>query len=195
MRISMAISCLVLAGCNANIHPDTGFIDDMKFGQAYKNNMTIQSRPPITALVDLSHEFRAAVPDKVTFDFNSTDLDPTARSTLRRQAAWIRERGNIRFGIIGHADQIGGQDYNHALGQARARVVLDFLLQNGVDRAQLEILVSRGDLDPLLDTGDRERLNRRAVTRVAGLVNGDPRPLSGDRGKLIYEARINPGPD
>lgn len=187
MRISTTLCCLALAGCG-NIHPDMSYIEEMEFGQATAHNRAIQSQPPAGRFMDLSREFRLAVPDRVTFDFNSPRLDATARSVLQRQAAWIIAHPEARFGITGHADQIGSEDYNHALGQARAEAVLAFLVSSGIDRSRLELLMSQGDLVPLRDTGARERLNRRAVVKVSGIVDADPRLMHGDRAQVIYQA-------
>lgn len=69
----------------------------------------------------------------VYFDFNRSSLKSSERAKLNQLAAAIREFRNIEsVSIVGHADRIGGNDYNVRLSQKRANAVKNYLAANGI---------------------------------------------------------------
>lgn len=120
----------------------------------------------------LEDRFRAEVPTMINFAFDESVLDGEAKNILRQQAAWIKRWPMVRFKVYGHTDKVGSNAYNNALGMRRARAAVNFLVSEGVPRGRLIAVVSRGESEPLVNTEDRERLNRRTVTMVAGFVKG-----------------------
>jgi peptidoglycan-associated lipoprotein len=68
----------------------------------------------------------------VHFEFDSDDLDETARGTLDENLAWIRDNAKARIEIEGHCDERGTVEYNLALGARRAKAVQDYLTTQGV---------------------------------------------------------------
>ncbi len=120
----------------------------------------------------LEDRFRAEVPTMINFAFDESTLDGEAKNILRQQAAWIKRWPMVRFKVYGHTDKVGSNAYNNALGMRRARAAVNFLVSEGVPRGRLIAVVSRGESEPLVNTEDRERLNRRTVTMVAGFVKG-----------------------
>ena len=100
----------------------------------------------------------------INFEFDSDELTAEAMVKLAAQAAWIESNPNIRFGVIGHTDLVGDLDYNMELGMRRAERVIAALISAGVSEEQLVAQVSEGELDPIVDTEDREAANRRTTT-------------------------------
>jgi peptidoglycan-associated lipoprotein len=114
-------------------------------------------------------DFTVNVGDRVFFTTDSTDLTPTSRQTLDRQAAWLRRYARYPITIEGHADERGTREYNLALGARRAQVVHDYLVARGVPATRMRT-ISYGKERPVA-TCDEERcwdLNRRAVTVLSG---------------------------
>jgi peptidoglycan-associated lipoprotein len=187
----LGISGLALAACNPDrFTEDAGArIDEGGFGNPTANNILIQTgqRPYV---INLAERFAREVPDTVTFEFDSVALDGAARQVLLQQANWIRQFPEVRFRVFGHADLVGSSAYNRQLGLRRARAVVDFLVRNGVSRARLEAVISHGDTQPLIQTPDRERRNRRAVTEVAGFVQRHPTVLNGQYGDMIFRQYV-----
>ena len=70
--------------------------------------------------------------------------------------------------VIGHTDKVGSEAYNDRLGLRRARAVVNYLVRHGIARERLDAVESRGEREPVVDTEERERRNRRAVTMVVG---------------------------
>jgi peptidoglycan-associated lipoprotein len=107
------------------------------------------------------------VGDRVFFDFNKSDLKPEARRTLERQAAWLKQYGNVKVTIEGHCDERGTREYNLALGERRANAAKDYLVSLGIPAARLST-ISYGKERPAV-LGSNEAAwsqNRRAVTVV-----------------------------
>ena len=102
----------------------------------------------------------------VHFDFDRDFLDGTAKTKLHRQAAFIKKYPGVRFAVTGHTDKVGNTRYNEALGMRRAKRVVAYLVSLGVDRRQLQAMVSFGEDRPVVNVEDRERRNRRVTTTV-----------------------------
>lgn len=141
-----------------------------RYGEALalNNARQVAYRTPEDFLVDLGRAFAAETTDTVTFAFNSAALDRTAREALDGQAAWLKENEEVRMTITGHTDLVGTEAYNDRLGLRRAQAVVNYLVQRGVARSRLDAVQSEGETMPVIQTENRERQNRRAVTTVAG---------------------------
>lgn len=164
---------------------DAGF-----FGNATMNNNQVQTGRG-SMMVNLNRRFSQEVNTTVTFPFNSTVLDATARATLQRQANWIRQFPEIRFKVFGHTDLVGSTAYNRRLGLRRAEAAVLYLTSQGISRSRLEAVVSFGETQPLIVTQGMERRNRRTVTEVSGFVSGgNDMPLNGRYAEVIFREYV-----
>ena len=77
------------------------------------------------------------VADRVFFATNSTGLTSAAKTTLTKQAGYIKS-SKISVVIEGHADERGTREYNLALGERRANAARDYLMAKGVASLQLK---------------------------------------------------------
>ncbi|MEE9454844.1 MAG: OmpA family protein [Paracoccaceae bacterium] len=171
LKLTAAASVLLTAGC---LDPAGTMRNESSFAEAAAANQFAQTAylDPATALKTLDQRFRKAVPTMINFDFNVSTLDAEAQTILRRQAEWVKRYPMVRFKVFGHTDKVGSNGYNNSLGMRRARAAVRYLVAQGVPRRSLIAAVSRGEREPLVNTEDRERLNRRTVTVVAGYVKG-----------------------
>lgn len=158
---------------------------DGGFGNATLNNALVQSGERSYA-ASLSGRFASDVPTTVNFAFNSAELDAEARRVLAAQAAFIRQFPEVRFSVTGHADLVGSERYNQALGLRRARAAVAFLVSQGVPASRLEALVSEGETEPVVASNGPQRANRRAVTDVMGFVRGTPLVLNGKYAEIVF---------
>ena len=176
----------VLAGCAREAGNE---VDSGTFGDATMNNTQIQNgEKQYTA--SLAERFAREIPNTVNFEFDSVVLDATARQVLNRQADWIRQFPEVRFKVFGYTDSVGSTAYNQRLGQRRANAVVRYLSSRGINRSRLEALVSFGETRPVIDTPNRERRNRRAVTEVSGFVKRHPTLLDGRYAEVVYREYI-----
>ena len=112
----------------------------------------------------------ASAPTIVYFDFDKDVITDEAAAVLVQQAAWLNSNITAKVNLAGHTDAVGSNEYNDDLAMRRARAVENFLIQNGVNPAQMQTVVSRGEYELAVQTEKRERLNRRVTTAVTGLV-------------------------
>jgi len=112
-----------------------------------------------------AQDFVVNVGDRVFFDSDSTDLNPTATSTLDKQAQWLSRYPRYTFTIEGHADERGTREYNFSLGARRAQAVRDYLASRGIPANRMRI-VSYGKERPVAVCNDIScwSQNRRGVT-------------------------------
>ncbi|MFX0544892.1 OmpA family protein [Roseovarius sp. S1116L3] len=201
----LILPILALAGCAAGdpnarrsyFHEAGATVDGGNFGNANMQNIQVMTGER-GYVYNLSNRFSKEVLTTVNFAFNSAQLDATARDTLSKQAAWIRQFPEVRFKVYGHADLVGPNGYNKDLGMRRARAAVDYLTSHGISRSRLEAVVSFGETQPLIVTQGRERRNRRTVTEVSGFVKSHPMILDGKYAQVIYRETISsavPAPD
>ena len=85
--------------------------------------------------------------DDAFFDLDKSDLTDQARSSLQKDADWMKKWMSTAMTVEGHADSRGTSEYNLALGERRAAAVRDYLVSLGVGGARLTI-VSMGKEQP-----------------------------------------------
>lgn len=110
-----------------------------------------------------SSERMAFENEDVYFLFDSSALTPQAQDILRKKAAFLKANPNIKVTVEGHCDERGTNEYNLALGEARARSAKTFLVDLGLPAARLAT-ISYGEERPS-DQGHTEEAwakNRRA---------------------------------
>lgn len=90
------------------------------------------------------------VPPKraIYFDYDQVDVKPEYRPLIEAHAKYLREHGEAKTVIQGHADERGSREYNVALGQRRAESVKGMLTLLGASERQVEA-VSLGEEKPV----------------------------------------------
>jgi len=114
-------------------------------------------------------DFEVNVGDRVSFVFDSANLDDTARSTLQKQAAWLNRYPRVSVVVQGYCDERGTREYNLALGARRAASAKDYLVSLGVDSHRLDT-ISYGKERPVCSESNEAcwAQNRRAVSAISG---------------------------
>lgn len=119
-----------------------------------------------------TQDFEVNAGDRVFYGYDQYTLTEEARSTLRRQAAWLASYPGARVLIAGNADERGTREYNLALGARRAAAARNYLVSQGVDPARLET-VSYGKERPVCRQSSDEcwARNRNAITVIQSGAN------------------------
>ncbi|HEX2552668.1 MAG TPA: OmpA family protein [Microvirga sp.] len=102
----------------------------------------------------------------VTFDYNSDDLTAEARQNLDEFAKALRNerlRG-MSFAVEGHTDAKGSDAYNLALSERRAKAVVRYLVDQGIEGSRLAAR-GYGEAKPRVPD-PLDASNRRVETRV-----------------------------
>ncbi len=117
-------------------------------------------------------DFTTNVGDRIYFSEDKSILAPEAQETLRRQAQWLQQYGNVTVQVEGHADERGTREYNIALSARRATAAREFLISQGVAASRISS-IAYGKERPaaLCDAEQCWSQNRRAVTVITGGSN------------------------
>jgi peptidoglycan-associated lipoprotein len=103
----------------------------------------------------------------VYFDFDEDSLREDARTTLARDAAWLKKFPSVQILLEGHCDDRGTDAYNLSLGQRRAGATREYLDELGVAESRVKT-VSYGKEKPFCteETDACRQENRRAHVLV-----------------------------
>lgn len=148
-------SILVLAGCGASDKPQTAPItpkagyeispcDENYAGSGarqYDPAYQAQSGGQPDSQAGWSQAEREAASfihnAPIYFHYDRSALTEEARAVLRQKAKRIRAFPQFLVTVAGHCDERGTANYNYALGGRRAQAAVDYLVSQGVPRAQL----------------------------------------------------------
>jgi len=114
-----------------------------------------------------AQDFQNTAGDRVFFDFDKSVIKPEGRTTLQRQAEWLKKYPNVTVTIEGHCDERGTREYNLALGERRATAVRNALVALGIQPNRVKT-ISYGKERPAV-LGSNEAAwaqNRRGVTVI-----------------------------
>jgi len=126
---------------------------------------TPASRYPDAATRARIDELLAKIEDAY-FDYNKHTLRPDAVKALQSDSSELRDiiKGypDYKLTIEGHCDERGSEEYNRALGDARAEAARDYLVGVGISSTQLSV-VSYGKDRPVCEDHDEAcwQRNRR----------------------------------
>lgn len=115
------------------------------------------------------------IPAIALFDYDDSRIRADGYDVIR-DAYTLMYRGDVQaIDIVGHTDERGSEEYNDALGFARAQSFANVLVRLGFDEEKINV-VSAGERDlrvPNAETEDEHQLNRYVevvVTQVADVV-------------------------
>ncbi len=112
-------------------------------------------------------EGEAIVLDNIFFEFNKTTLLDESNKSLDEIISFLKENDFKLIEISGHTDSEGSEKYNQELSEGRAKSVVDYLVENGINDSRL-IAKGYGEARPietnLTDAG--RAVNRRVEFRL-----------------------------
>ena len=85
-------------------------------------------------------DFRQNVGDRVFFDTDMSNIREDGRSTLAKQAEWLKKYTNYPITIEGKCDERGTREYNLALGERRANAVRQYLVAQGIPANRIKTI-------------------------------------------------------
>lgn len=106
--------------------------------------------------------------NNVFFDYDKSDLKDISFHELDKYVKLLKERPTLYVEIAGHTDSRGNDDYNQTLSEDRAKAVVDYLVEKGVERKRLNATgygekhpVKPNDKEDGSDNPDGRAMNRR----------------------------------
>lgn len=73
----------------------------------------------------------------IEYDFDSANLRESSKEKLDVLVDFLKLNSNIRVEIRSHTDERGSDAYNLKLSQGRAKSVVDYLIENGIEQERL----------------------------------------------------------
>jgi outer membrane protein OmpA-like peptidoglycan-associated protein len=108
----------------------------------------------------------------VHFDFNKATLRSDSEPVLEKVLALLKARADLKLEIQGHTDNVGGDEYNQKLSEARAETVSAWLRTKGVAAPRLTAH-GYGMRQPVADNGSEpgRARNRRVELKKQACGN------------------------
>ncbi|MDR1022877.1 MAG: OmpA family protein [Prevotellaceae bacterium] len=81
------------------------------------------------------HEIKAGtkiVLNNIFFGFGNANITATSITELKRMVALLNDQPALRVEISGHTDNIGSAEVNKKISEARAKAVVDYLVEAGI---------------------------------------------------------------
>lgn len=105
---------------------------------------------------------RRLVLEGVNFDFDKATLRQEDRDIIDKNAADLKEWGDIKVEVSGHTDSVGTDRYNMGLSLRRADTVRSYLISKGISADRL-VAKGYGESQPIAtnDTDEGRFQNRR----------------------------------
>ncbi len=128
---------------------------------------TKRMKLPVDVLVMVTERGLKIRISNIEFAFDSAKLTGKAFPILNRVAEILNKYEKYNVLIEGHTDDIGEEQYNLKLSEARAQSVLDYLVKRGIDKKRLSSR-GMGETSPFLPNTSVE--NRRRNRRVEFLL-------------------------
>jgi len=106
------------------------------------------------------NQLKVNVPSDFSFDSGRADIKSQMRPVLDQFAQGLDPK--MRVTIVGHTDNVGGDELNNRLSLDRAANVRDYLRNHGIDASRM-IVNGRGENQPIAnnDTSAGRAQNRR----------------------------------
>jgi len=152
----------------------------------------------------LSRSEFISLPD-IFFPFDQYALEDQERKKLDTVARTLKNHPDVNVVLTGHTDAIGNEDYNRKLSERRARSVMKYLVEKGIDSTRME-LEAKGENYPVAlntyqdgkDCPEGREYNRRVevnpfsnkTKRVVGNLQMVPNELRKKKG-LYYTVLLS----
>jgi outer membrane protein OmpA-like peptidoglycan-associated protein len=103
----------------------------------------------------------------IYYETNSYAILPNSKSELNRLVLFLKSNNKLKVEIQGHTDSSGNSENNMILSKNRAKSVVDYLVENGINSSRLKYN-GYGDTVPVAsnETEEGRQLNRRTTIKI-----------------------------
>jgi outer membrane protein OmpA-like peptidoglycan-associated protein len=143
----------------------TGFLSDMKRIDV-PDNWTKEDYTLNIELIKVKVG-KKVVLNNILFETGKSVLTDGSYKELEHLLNIMNENAQMKIEISGHTDKTGSEPLNFKLSEARAKAVVEYLIQKGIDRSRLEFR-GYGSLQPISDntTSAGRAKNRRVEFKI-----------------------------
>lgn len=105
--------------------------------------------------------------ENIFFDVNKFDLKPESVAELEKLKEILTKNPTLKIELGGHTDSDGDDKSNQILSENRAKAVVNWLVQNGIDKSRLTYK-GYGESKPIVpnDTVENKAKNRRTEVTI-----------------------------
>jgi outer membrane protein OmpA-like peptidoglycan-associated protein/tetratricopeptide (TPR) repeat protein len=110
---------------------------------------------------------KKVVLNNILFETGKSILTSGSYTELDRLLNIMQDNPQMKIEISGHTDKTGSEPINFKLSEARAKTVVEYLVQKGIDRSRMEFK-GFGSLQPIADnaTAQGRAKNRRVEFKI-----------------------------
>jgi outer membrane protein OmpA-like peptidoglycan-associated protein len=100
--------------------------------------------------------------DPIYFDYDKYEIKNEYQDYLRKMIKMVKSHSDLRIKITGHTDADGSYKYNEKLSQNRAKALIRFFEDNGLEKSRV-VIDFRGEKQPVDSnkTPEGKQRNRR----------------------------------
>lgn len=176
--LAFVFTSVLLASCGTTVPLDEGrsvsSVADQSALRGSSNNKSVEGGNSSTSQIrgtQQAQDTGSSASDKsgvlkngiVYFDFDSYVIKPEFQKYLETYAKPLIANRNIKITLAGHTDDLGGREYNLALGQKRAEAVKRTLAILGVPEKQMEAISFGEEKPAALGEDEASRAKNRRV--------------------------------
>lgn len=157
--------------------PDTKDQCPNEIGSTTQEPLGCPTKPALVVVTDCE----VKITQQIHFEFNKDKIRPESFPVLDAVVEALQKNQAIKIEVQGHTDNKGAAAYNKNLSDRRAKSVMKYLLEHGVEFSRLASH-GFGFERPLVDnsTEQNRALNRRVqFVRTEGVKEGCPKPSGG----------------
>jgi len=148
-----------------------------EIGSTSQEPLGCPTKPALVIVTDCE----VKITQQIHFEFNKDKIRPESFPVLDAVVEALQKIQSIKIEVQGHTDNKGAAAYNKNLSDRRAKSVMKYLLEHGVEMSRLASH-GYGFERPLVDnsTEQNRALNRRVqFVRTEGVKEGCPKPAGG----------------
>lgn len=164
---ALAAVFALVAGCGGDANTVEDEANEVVAEEVHTSDEAVnENADAAQELKDAKEQLATIIPalNTVYFDFDKSTIRSEFQDLLKGHAKYLKSNPEASVKLEGHTDVRGSAEYNMALGERRGNAVQRFLVMEGVNANQLEV-VSYGKMQ-LAEQGDNEAAhskNRRVV--------------------------------
>lgn len=119
--------------------PDTGQygLNVRKSGYIFYSAKIITSKNTLNVYLQPIKSGNKITLNNIFFAFNSYELEPKSEREIMQLYSFLRKNPDVSIEIVGHTDNIGGENFNQTLSENRALAVMMALIEKGIDAGRL----------------------------------------------------------
>jgi type IX secretion system PorP/SprF family membrane protein len=161
---------------NVTVKPDEYHVGETRliFNKGNENAPTVENNKPDSlnnyrsdSIVVTGEKYRVQLRQDFKFKFNDAALTNEAKLYLNDLAKMLKQNSNLKVEVIGHTDDVGTEEANLIISEQRAKIVIDYLIMNGIKPARLK-LTAKGKSEPVAPNSSEE--NRAKNRRVEFII-------------------------